>query len=66
MCYSLPPQIIQDLPKEIEGPFKLDPEFIRELDNMKPSYTIPKLQKFDFGFLEEAIKIPTREEAKAK
>lgn len=66
-CFSrLPPQIMQDPPKEVDGPFKLDSEFMEELDKMKPSFTTPKLQEFDLNFLDEPINIPTREEAKAR
>lgn len=62
----MPPQVVQEPPKEIDGPYKLDPEFMRELDNLKPSYDFPKLHTVDLGFLNEPIKIPTREEAKAR
>lgn len=62
----LPPQIVKETQKEISGPFKLDPEFINELDKMKPVLTIPQLHKPNFGFLYDTIKIPSREEAKAR
>lgn len=66
MCFRLPSQIIQEPPKEVDGPFKLDPGFMKELDNMKLSLNMQKLQQIDLAFLYEQIKIPTREEAKAR
>ncbi|KAG5893374.1 hypothetical protein JTB14_000138 [Gonioctena quinquepunctata] len=63
---TLPPQIIQEPPKEVEGPFKLDPEFMAKLDNMIPPIFEPKLRTVDLSFLQDEIKIPTREEARAE
>ncbi|KAJ8966867.1 hypothetical protein NQ314_003261 [Rhamnusium bicolor] len=62
---TLPPQIIQEPPKEIEGPFKLDPEFMRELDSFKPHYSKPKLLEFDLDFLKDDVKIPSISDAKS-
>ncbi|KAJ8911339.1 hypothetical protein NQ315_014183 [Exocentrus adspersus] len=66
---SLPPvtlpQIIQEPPKEVEGPFKLDPQFMRELDNIKLQHNKPKLLEFDLDFLKEDVKIPSVSDVKA-
>lgn len=66
LFFRLPSQIIQEPPKEVEGPFKLDPGFMKDLDTMKLTLNMPKIQQIDLGFLYEHIKIPTREEAKAR
>lgn len=39
---------------------------MKKLDNMKLSYQMPKFEEIDLAFLYEPIKIPTRDEAKAK
>ncbi|KAJ8937291.1 hypothetical protein NQ318_020341 [Aromia moschata] len=62
----LPPQIVQEPPKEVEGPFRFDPEFMRELDNMHLQYNKPKLHEFNLDFLKEDVKIPSINDAKAK
>ncbi|XP_074041153.1 protein mini spindles-like isoform X1 [Leptinotarsa decemlineata] len=65
---NLPPQIIQEPPKkEIDGPFRLDPEFMKELDSIQQQLKVtkPQLRTFDLSFLYEEIKVPTIEEARA-
>ncbi|XP_017785300.1 PREDICTED: cytoskeleton-associated protein 5 [Nicrophorus vespilloides] len=63
---NLPTQVVQPEPVELPGPYRLDPDHIKELDSL--SYKLPelKLQKFDLGFLNEPIKMPTIEDARAK
>nr|XP_023028633.1 uncharacterized protein LOC111516746 [Leptinotarsa decemlineata] len=65
---NLPPQIVQEPPKkEIDGPFRLDPEFMKELDSIQQQLKVtkPQLRTFDLSFLYEEIKVPTIEEARA-
>lgn len=51
--------------KEIDGPFRLDPEFMERLEKMKPPpMQFPPLLKVDMAFLDEEIRIPTWEEAR--
>ncbi|CAH1174022.1 unnamed protein product [Phaedon cochleariae] len=62
----LPPQIVHEPPREIDGPFRLDPEFMKELERTKPPKPVkPQLIKLDLAFLSEEIKIPTIEDARA-
>ncbi|XP_072383442.1 protein mini spindles [Diabrotica undecimpunctata] len=64
---NLPQMIVPEPPKEIQGPFKLDPEFMKELERVKPPKPVkPSLKSYDLDFLNEEIRIPTIEEAKAK
>ncbi|XP_056629748.1 protein mini spindles isoform X2 [Diorhabda sublineata] len=63
----LPQMIVKEPPKEIQGPFKLDPEFMEELEKMKPEKPVkPNLKSYNLDFLSEEIRIPTIEEARAK
>lgn len=64
---NLPQMIVKEPPKEIQGPFKLDPEFMEELEKMKPEKPVkPTLKSYNLDFLCEDIRIPTIEEARAK
>ncbi|CAG9832269.1 unnamed protein product [Diabrotica balteata] len=64
---NLPQMIVPEPPKEIQGPFKLDPEFMKELERTKPPKPVkPSLKSYDLDFLNEEIRIPTIEEARAK
>lgn len=54
-------------PREIEGPFKLDPDFMQELERRKPPKPVkPQLTSYDLDFLNEDVRIPTIEEARAQ
>ncbi|KAL3267282.1 hypothetical protein HHI36_011413 [Cryptolaemus montrouzieri] len=61
---TLPPQIALK-PKEVDGPFKLDPEFMRELDKIKIEIPKVELMEFDLSFLNEEIKAPSMAEGNA-
>ncbi|KAF5301408.1 hypothetical protein FQA39_LY02137 [Lamprigera yunnana] len=54
----LAPQVPQETPECI-GPFQLDPDIMRELENSKPNSHIVKLQEFDLEFLKEEVVLPS-------
>ncbi|VEN60708.1 unnamed protein product, partial [Callosobruchus maculatus] len=57
----------QETREEFEGPYKLDPDFLQHLDNMvTPLQPIPQMKQINLSFLNEEIKIPTLDEARAQ
>lgn len=46
--------------------FKLDPDFMRQLDNISANVEKLKLQEFDTGFLYEKLAVPSVENFKSK
>ncbi|CAG9862957.1 unnamed protein product [Phyllotreta striolata] len=65
ICISRLPTAVTESPKEFDGPFRLDPDFMEALERSKPPRPVkPKLIPVDLSFLNEEIKIPTIEEAR--
>ncbi|XP_045478875.1 protein mini spindles isoform X2 [Harmonia axyridis] len=52
---TLPPQVTPK-PKEIDGPFKLDVEFMKELDKIQLPQPKVHLEDMDLNFLKEDVK----------
>ncbi|CAH1965388.1 unnamed protein product [Acanthoscelides obtectus] len=57
---------IQDTSREeFQGPYKLDPDYLHQLDNMvTPIPPIPQMKLVDLSFLNDEIKMPTLDEAR--
>lgn len=64
--YSLPPVIQEIQLEESSGLFRLDPEFMKELDNMRGIMQNLQLQQFDLEFLKEEVVLPTLADTRAK
>lgn len=58
-------QVVQETP-DYTGPFTLDAEVIRELDNCKPALSKLNLQEFDLDFLRDDIVVPSLNDTKTK
>lgn len=52
------PQVVQ-VPTEVTGPFCLDPNILKQLDEMVVKPEITKVKKLDLDFLKEEINIPS-------
>ncbi|KRT82537.1 HEAT domain-containing protein [Oryctes borbonicus] len=63
---ALPPVIQETQKGESAGVFSLDPEFMKELDNLQGITQNLQLQKFDLEFLKEEIVVPPIADSKAK
>ncbi|XP_066151261.1 protein mini spindles [Euwallacea fornicatus] len=64
---ALPPAVAPDPPrKEVQGPFKLESEFMNDLDKISPHFTKLPIEKLDLEFLKEEIKMPSFFDNKAK
>jgi hypothetical protein len=56
--YRMPPKMIQEM-NEPTGPFRLDPELLEHLDNLRSSPQLRKVQEFDLEFLKSDVNIPS-------
>jgi cytoskeleton-associated protein 5 len=54
----MPPKMIQEM-NEPTGPFRLDPELLEHLDNLRSSPQLRKVQEFDLEFLKSDVNIPS-------
>ncbi|KAL1502287.1 hypothetical protein ABEB36_007453 [Hypothenemus hampei] len=64
---ALPPAVAAEVPKtEVQGPFKLQPEFMNDLDKITPHFTKLPVEKIDLEFLKEEVKMPSFFDNKVK
>ncbi|XP_076268302.1 protein mini spindles-like isoform X2 [Rhynchophorus ferrugineus] len=57
---TLPPTIAPEPPKkEVEGPFKLESQFMKDLDKITIKYEKIGIKKIDTDFLNEEVKMPS-------
>ncbi|CAG9764905.1 unnamed protein product [Ceutorhynchus assimilis] len=64
---TLPPAVAPEPPRqEVQGPFKLEAEFMNDLDKITPTFKKLPLEKIDLEFLKEEVKMPSFFDNKAK
>ncbi|XP_050293470.1 protein mini spindles isoform X2 [Anthonomus grandis grandis] len=64
---ALPPAVAPEpAKKEIQGPFKLETEFMNDLDKISPYFKMIPLQKIDDDFLKDEVKMPSFFDNKVK
>lgn len=64
---TLPPTVAPEVPKkEVQGPFKLESEFMNDLDKITPYFQKLPIQSIDAEFLKEEVKMPSFYDNKAK
>ncbi|KAF7272697.1 hypothetical protein GWI33_014546, partial [Rhynchophorus ferrugineus] len=64
---TLPPTIAPEPPKkEVEGPFKLESQFMKDLDKITIKYEKIGIKKIDTEFLNEEVKMPSFYDDKVK
>ncbi|XP_030764641.1 protein mini spindles isoform X1 [Sitophilus oryzae] len=64
---TLPPTVAQEpAKKEVQGPFKLESEFMNDLDKITPHFEKLPIMNIDTEFLKEEVKMPSFYDNKAK